>query len=1048
MAQGTASISGTVVDSSQSAIAQGQATLTNTGTGQTRAVTSSDQGYFEFSDLPPGVYSVVVDKSGFKQWRQSEITLSVAQHITVYPLMEVGSTSEQVVVTAAPTFLTTNSSTLSGVVESAQIQQLPLNGRNALQLQALEPGVVSTGTSGQFGATQVTFTSSGGRDIDTNYTLDGAININPFYAIAANYPNPDALQEFSVSSRNYSVRFGRGSTDVSAVTRSGTNEFHGSLFEFLRTTNLDATPYFSSKPPAFHRNQFGGSVGGPILKGKLFFFGSYQGTQQSGSPGEQVYTTVPMAQRVGDFSAVSTPVIDPATGKQFEGNIIPADRITPQAASFFKQFLPAPNQGDSTYTFPNVGTMSEHQAIGKVDYQLTPKDIISVRYLFDDMPQVGYGSGSGSALDTTWLSQLPYRYQSTVINSVHTFSPKLLNDFHIAYVRTTFGEYTDLPFSLTGLGYDINTSNAYSQYGLTPDSSLSVGGTFSAYSGAPTRDIMPTYDISDNILWVKGRHSINAGIQIYKNRINETQNFFTGGSLNFSGQFSGVGAADFLLGYFSNYTQISGLASRLHQTLPSAYVQDDIKLSKRLTLNAGVRWDIISGYSSEDNQLMTLQPGKQSTVFPLATAGLLFPGDKGVPKNIVGTRWDDIAPRVGLAWDVFGNGKTSLRAGAGVYYIPMTEGISLNRLTLIQPFTLQVSISGGDAENIWNEAPYYGVNPYPRPTSASGLKDMPFVPTASETSLPIDWKTQTSYEWSLSMQQALWNSAVLEMDYVGSSSSHMFTSSQANPAVYIPGASTVSNTQSRRLYPEIGPVELDANLLSSNYNALQVVYNQKFRNAFLIKSAYTWSKNLGVNSGEGAGGNGPRDPFDWRLDYGPISGSVPQNWVTSLLWMPLADHKFRPLLQETIGGWQIGGIASVHSGTPLTLYSGVDNSLTGIGSDSPDIIGKYSLGHQSKQEQLQHYFNVNAFVTNPIGTFGTLRPNSLINPGYINFDINLQKNFSIREKYRMEFRSSLYNAFNHANLNSPVSTLTSPDFGKIVSTSDPRVIEFGLRLSF
>lgn len=1048
VAQGTASISGTVVDASQAAVAGSQVTLTNVGTAQSRVVTSSDQGYFEFPDLPPGDYKVVVDKSGFKAWEQSTITLSVAQHITVYPMLQIGSATEQVVITAEPTFLTTDNSTLSGVVDSAQIEQLPLNGRNALQLEALEPGVVSTGTSGQFGATQVTFTSSGGRDIDTNYSLDGGINVDPFYAIANNYPNPDALQEFSVTSRNYSARFGRGSTDVSAVTRSGTNSFHGSLFEFLRTTDLDATPYFSSTPPNFHRNQFGGSVGGPIKRGKLFFFASYQGTQQSGSPGEQVYTTVPMPQRIGDFSALGTPVIDPTTGLPFPGNKIPSNRITSQATAFFTTFLPAPNQGSSTYTFPNVGTEAEHQAVGKVDYQITPKDIVFVRYFLDDLPQVGYGSGSGSALDTTWLSSLPYRYQSTTIGSVHTFSSNLLNDFHLSYERSSFGEFTNLPFSLSAIGYNVSTGNAFSQYGLTPDSSLSVGGTFSAYSGAPTRDIMPTYDLNDNVSWIKGIHSINAGIQIYKNRVNETQNFYTGGALNFSGQFTGVGAADFLLGDFASYTQISGLSSRLHQTLPSGYVQDDIKLTKRMTVNAGVRWDIITGYTSEDNQLMTLQPGKQSTVFPLATAGLLFPGDDGIPKDVIGTRWNDIAPRLGFAWDIFGKGTTSLRAGFGTYFVPMTEGISLNRQTLIQPFTLEVSISGGDAENIFGGAPYNGVDPYPRPTSSSGLKTLPFVPTASETSLPTTWKTQSSYEWSLSIQQALWKSAVLEANYVGSSSSHMFTSGQANPGVYIPGASTESNLQSRRLYPAIGPVELDADLLSANYNAFELVYNQKLQNGLSLKSAYTWSKNLGVNSSEGAGGSGPRDPFDWHLDYSPISLSVPQVWVTSLIWTPFAGHNFNTLAKETIGGWQFGGIATLEDGTPLTLNSGVDNSLTGIGEDTPDVIGNYNLGKQSKAEQYEHWFNPAAFTQNAIGTFGTLRPNSLVNPGYIDFDINLQKNFTIAEKYGLEFRSSLYNAFNHSNLDAPVSTLTSPDFGQIVGTSNPRVIEFGLRFTY
>lgn len=1056
IAQGTASISGTVVDTSQAAVAGSQVTLTNVGTAQARTTTSSEQGLFEFPDLPPGAYKVAVSKTGFKAWEQTAITLTVAQHITLYPKLQVGSTTEQVEVTSEAAFLTTSSSTLAGVVESQQIEQLPLNGRNALQLEALEPGIVSTGTGGQFGAQQVTFTSSGGRDIDTNYTLDGGINVDPFYAISNNYPNPDALQEFSVSSRNYSARFGRGSTDVSAVTRSGTNSFHGAVFEFLRNTKLDATPFFSSTVPAFHRNQFGGAIGGPIIRNKLFFFGSYQGTQRSGSPGEQTYTTIPMVERGlngadADFSAVSTPIIDPLTGLQFPGNIIPNARITSQAARFFSTYLPAPNQGDTAYHYPSVATLQEHQAVGKVDYQATAKDLMFARYFFDDVPSTGYGAGTGSALATTWLSTFPYRYQDTTIGEVHTFSPALLNDFHITYQRSTFGEQTSLPFSLTDLGYSVNTQSAYSNYGLTPDSALSIGGAFGAYPGAPTRDIMPTYDISDNVTWIKGRHTVNAGIQIYNNRINELQNFWTGGSMSFSGQFSGVGASDFILGEFSNYTQISGLSSRLHQTLPSAYVQDDIKLTTRLTLNAGVRYDIVSGYHSQDGQLMSLQPGQQSTVFPLATKGLLFAGDKGVPADVIGTR-HDFAPRLGIAWDVFGKGKTSLRAGFGVFYVPMTEGISLNRQTLIQPFCLEVSLNAGDAENIWAQAPFNGVNPYPIASSASGLKNVPFVVGGSETTLPTTWKTQSSNMWSLSIQQALWKSAVLETNYVGSSSAHMFTSAQANAAQYISvngQPPTENNLQQRRIYPDIGPIELDADVLSANYNALQIVYNQQFQKGLMIKSAYTFSKSLGVYSGEGAGGQGPRNPNNWRADYSPLSGSEPQVWATSVIWKALDGRTFgSKLLREVAGGWQVGGISSLNSGTPLTLTSGHDNSLTGIGGDTPDIVGSYKITNSSRADRIAHWFNPAAFTQNAPGTFGMLRPNTLSNPGYVNFDINLQKNFVITERINLEFRSSFYNAFNHANLGSPGSTLTSSNFGTITTASDPRVVEFGSRLSF
>ncbi len=1053
VAQGTGSISGTVADVSSATVGGSQVTLTNTGTGQARTNTTSDQGFFEFPDLPPGSYNVTVNKSGFKAWEQSSITLAVAQHITLYPQLQVGVATEQVEITAQAAFLTTDNSSLSGVVNSEQIEQLPLNGRNALQLQALEPGVVSTGTGGQFGAQQVTFTSSGGRDIDTNYTLDGGINVDPFYAISNYYPNPDALQEFSVTSRNYSARFGRGSTDVSAVTRSGTNAFHGSVFEFLRTTDLDSTPFFSTTVPAFHRNQFGGSIGGPIIKNKLFFFGSYQGTQQSGSPGEQTYTTIPMAERGlnganADFSSVSTPIIDPTTGLPFPGNIIPNNRITPQAENFFTKFLPAPNLNANTYIFPSIATMTEHQAVAKVDYQMTDKDLVSARYFLDDVPSTGYGNGTGSALGTSWISNFPYRYQDTTIGEVHTFSPQLLNDFHITYQRSVFGEETSLPFSLTAIGYSVNTESAYSSYGLTPDSDLSIGGAFGAYPGAPTRDIMPTYDINDDVSWIKGRHSLNFGFQIYNNRINELQNFFTGGAMSFSGQFSGVGASDFLLGDFSNYTQISGLSSRLHQTLPSAYVQDDIKLTPRLTVNAGVRWDIVSGYHSEDGQLMTLQPGRQSTVFPLATPDLLFAGDPGVPADVIGTRWNDIAPRLGIAWDIFGKGQTSLRLGFGEFFIPMTEGISLNRQTLIQPFCLEVSLNAGNGENIWAQPPFNGVDPYPIASSANGLKTVPFVIAGSETTLPTKWKTQTSYEWSMSLQQALWKSSVLEINYVGSSSSHMFTSAQANAGIYGPGA-TEANLQERRPYPDIGPIELDADLLSANYNALQLVYNQQFQKGFMVKSAYTWSKNLGVYSPEGAGGQGPRNPYDWHADYSPVSGSEPQVWVTSLIWQPLSGHVFNPwLLKEAVGGWQVGGIASLNTGTPLSLTSGIDNSLTGIGEDTPDVVGNWNLGKQSRANEIAHWFNPAAFVQNAVGTFGQLRPDSLTNPGYVNFDINLQKNFIFRERYNLQIRSSFYNAFNHANLLGPGSTLTSSNFGAITTATNPRVIEFGGRISF
>lgn len=1054
-AQGTASVDGTVLDASQAAVPAAEVTLTNLDTGAVRTAPASAQGYFNFTDLNPGRYSIKVSSSGFKTWQQDEFVLAVDQHATLRPLLQIGATNQTIEVTAAVPLVTTSDSSISSVVDAKRIEQLPLNGRNALQLVSLAPGVISTGTSGQFGATQLTFSSGGGRDIDVNFSLDGGFNMNQFFGTPNEYPNPDALEQFSVASRNYSAEFGRGTSSVSAVTRSGTNEFHGSAFEFLRNSDLDSRPFFSDAVPGFKRNQYGGTIGGPIIHNKLFFFLGYQGTKVRGSPGEQAYTTLSTAERNGDFSGLGKTIIDPTTGLPFPNNQIPSSDIQPQARTFLQNYLPAANEGSNVYSFTLGDKLDQNQVISKVDYYLSQKDRISVRYFFNDVPQVAFASGSGSALDTNWLSNLPTRFQNSTVSYLHTFSPTLLNDAHLTYDRSTFGVAPLINFSLSGLGYPVNTGNALTDFGLTPDSSLSLGGYFGAYPGAPTRDIMATWQVADNLSWTHGIQTINVGMELYHNRVNELQNFYTGGSLDFTGQFTGDAAADFLLGDFDSYEQIGGLTARLHQTLPSFYGQDDIKLTRTITLNVGLRWDIATGYSSEDKQLSTFRPGVQSTLFPNAPTGLLYPGDDGLPNNIVGTRWDNFAPRLGVAWDVFGNGKTAVRAGFGTYYAPFSRGISLNRFTLIQPFTVNVNVYGGNAADIFAGAPYYGVNPFPRPSGSdpNALKSVPFLPTAGESALALPFKTESSNEWSFSIQQALWHAAVLEADYVGSSSSHLTTSFEGNPAIYIPGASSVSNTQQRRLDPEIGPINVIGQALSSNYESLQLMFRQQYSHGISVQSSYTYSKTLGVNGAETEGSNGPRDPFDYRLDYGPLPYDIRNNWITSFLWQPTADvHLSNSVLNAIVKGWGLNGIVTAQSGPPLDLVSGVDNSFSGIGEDTPDVVGNWRIsGNRTTAQQLQQWFNTSAFIANAPGTFGALGIGVLRSPGLWNIDTAIQRTFSLHEGLPLEFRASLYNALNHPNFNAPDNNLQSPTFGQITSINPntaPRVIEFGLRLSF
>lgn len=1051
-AQVTGSINGTVTDATGAIVPGAAIVLTNTQTGDIRQLTSSDQGYFYFTDLPRGEYTIKVNIRGFRELVIGPVVLTVGQQMTIHPRVEVGNAAESVEVSASPPPVTTSNSSLSELVDSKRIEQLPLNGRNALQLVSLLPGVVPAGNGGQFGAVQTTFSVSGGRNVDMNFTLDGGINMNPFYGIANEYPNPDALQEFSATTRNYSAVFGRGTSAVTAVTRSGTNELHGTLFEFLRNTDFDSRPFFAAKRSVFKRNQYGGTLGGPIIKNKLFLFGSYQGTKARGSPGDVRYPTLTADERVGNFSALTKSLKDPNNGGlPFPGNIIPLSSIRPYARTFVDTDLPLPNSGANYYDFTPVGTkLDQNQVIAKIDYAVRESDKFMFRYFFNDVPQVGQASSVGP----TWLDSYPTRFQSWTLGEDHLFSPTLINTFRISYVRSAFGVIAQSPFSLTDLGLPISLANINTGYGLTAQSTLNMSGYVSADTGAPTRDIMPTHHVTDTMSWIKGRQSFSFGFEFYHNRVNELQNWLSGGNMVFNGSVTGDSAADMLLGKFYTYRQVTGLTSRLRQNLPSFFFQDDFKLTRRLTVNLGLRWEPYFGYVSENSQLSEFAPGKQSTVFPNAPAGLLYPGDFGLPPSIVGSRMNNLAPRAGLAWDVRGDGKTSIRAGFGEFWVPMTIGINLNRFTLIQPFTTDLTVSGGDAYNIFGGPPFNGVSPFPRPSAAdlNALKAASFVPTANENSFALPFKTQQDYQWSLSIQQAVGNNAVIELNYVGSSSSHMFTTAEGNPAVYIPGQSTVANTQSRRLDPQIGLINNTLDVLSANYNSGQIVFNKRYAKGFTILSSYTFSKALGIGSASvGAGSNGPRDPNNFGLDHGPLSLNRTHNFVASALFdVPWGKKGSAVWQQWIIGGWQLSGIVNAISGGPLTVLSGIDNSLTGIGSDTADLVGDWSLsGDRSKQDRMAAWFNTAAFKTNAIGTYGTTGINWLYGPGSWNTDMAIARNFKITEGKRIEFRSSFYNLFNHPNLGNPNTNVTNSAFGKITTMSNsPRVIEFGMKFAF
>ena len=1053
MAQNTGSISGVVVDSSGAAVPGAFLELTDQGTMEKRTTSTSGQGYFIFVNLPPKLYRLAIKAPSFKEYVNDSLRLAVGQQMSLQPTLPLGDVTQSVEISDTPPPIDTATATVGQVIESKEIDNLPLNGRNALNLVLLVPGVLPAGNAGQFGVTEQQFQFSGSDTNDNNFSLDGGFNMNAFYGTASNYPNPDALQEFNVSTRTYDASLGRGFNSISAVTKSGTDTLHGTVFEFFRNTVLDAANYFSTSPSPYKRNQFGGTLGGKVINDKLFYFGSYQGTQIRGTPGVDTYVDLTQAQRNGDFSALGTPIIDPSTGQPFSGNMIPSNRIESFASQFISKYLPLPNTGSNLYSFAPASSESENQAIVRVDYAITAKDQTFVRYIFDDMPQVG--NGVNVPLNSTWLDDLPTRRQSILLNYARTISRHMVNSATFDYDRDAYGVRNRTDFSLTGLGLDINDDNALNTYGLVPDSWLSVGPYFSAAGGVPTRDIVPVTHFSDRLTLTAGAHEMSAGVEIYHTRVNQLQNFLTDGQMSFNGFATGNAAADFLLGQFVSYEQLTPLITRLRQTLPSLYAQDNIKMTRRLTVNLGIRWDPYFPWISQNNVLGVYIPGRQSTVFPLMAPGLLFPGDSGIPRGVASNRYNNVAPRVGLAWDVFGNGRTSVRLGGGIFFMPTNDAINFNRFPQMPPFGFEALLNAGDADHFWAAAPYNGVDPFPRPnvTDVSALKQVPFVAGTGDTSYGLPFKTPVEDQWSVSAQQQMPGNSVLEVAYVGSEASHILSSHEGNPAVYVAGQSSEANTQQRRLDPTIGPINILATYLSSNYNAMEISFTKRYGRGVSLLSSYTWSKALGVVGADSEGSNGQRDPFDPRLDYAVQPFSVKSNWATAAVWdIPYGDHAGSAIARALIAGWQINGIYTIHSGYPFTVNSGLDNSFSDIGGDTADLIGDPHLsGGRSLPAKLSEWFNTSAYTQNAIGTFGNSSIDSLRGPGYWDLDCGAIKHFTLRENLKGEFRALSYNVFNHPTFSNPTSVLTSPIFGQITGTStsgNPRIFEFATRLSF
>lgn len=1114
MAQGanpTGTIVGTVADATGAVIAGSTVRLTHQATSASRTMTTDSAGNFNFPVLPVGNYTLKVEKAGFQTFTQTDIVLQVDQNLTVAVVLQLGAVTQEITVTGTTAGVDLVKAVIAEVVDQRRIVDLPLNGRDPLQLMSLMPGVNFDTNSVAHGQGQHEgIVVNGNRPASNYYLMDGIDAVDSYLAVAPTFPSPDALQEFSVHTSEFSAEYGRNAGAlVNAATRSGSNQFHGTLFEFLRNDRLNASDFFtnkaSAKKPPFKLNQYGGTIGGPVRKDKTFFFGYFQQTARRFSRASTIPDVLTRQERpdlnggIADFNDICPGTrcpFDPRTGQAFPNNSIPANRIDPTAFNLIKSVMPLPNSGRSfTFSFPNADrndSLDESQFIARLDHSLNEKSKLYGRFFFNNDSITGIRGNIPGLLYTK-----RFRNSNMATNWFRTFSPTLMNTVTLGLNRLAHTRGPNDTLSWETLGGPCNAFGC-GQKDVKEIIQTSVPGSLSnngSSFGQPRTDL----EAGDTVSWIKGRNSIKFGGDLRREGVNRFENFLTDPSIGFAGNFSGNPLSDVLLGLPSNFRQDAQVVSELRHTALAMFVEDDLKLMPNLTANLGLRWEPYLPPVDNLNDQICFDPTftKRSQFYPTAPPGILFPGgpqgrgfgsgDPGCPRQLIDRRWANFAPRVGLVWDPFKQGKTAIRAGYGIFW-DQIRLIGYNRFSTAAPFDLpQIFFSPGSPSNNW--APSLtgnsiytnsgAVNPFPLAIPRTPQQRAAFSPLfggnwpslALEDVLNPDWNEAYIQEYNLSVQQELFRNYTLTLAYVGNKATHLPISREFNWAVPLPlsvatAAQQRATTNQRRRFSSIrcldakgvsnpcyGPFELEDIGAWSNFNSLQVTLNRKFSHGLTLLGSYVWAKYMDIFSFEGEGNSGPRIPFDFAADYGPSDNDVTHRFVVSYIWqVPKISRFSNGIAGQVVNGWQFNGIATIQSGTPFTVFSGPDTSLTAIGKDHPDEVPgqspKLDTG-RPRDQLINQYFNTAAFKITPDGSFGNVGRNTLRGPGIVNFDFAVFKDFQLSERFgKIQFRNEYFNIFNNVNFFNPGSSVTAANFGKISGTREPRFIQFALKWIF
>ena len=1043
----TGTILGNVTDSTGGAVPGATVTATNLDTQFTRDTTTDESGQYALRLLPLGNYKVDVTLTGFKTFSQTGILLEVGRNARIDATIEPGNVAESVSVVGDAPLVDTASASLSRSVNQNEVLNLPLVNRDLYSLLSTTGGVTSNDNSNSLGGPEQLTTINGSQRAQVgsvNFQLDGGNNTAGLRGTGNPAPNPEAVQEFRVITNNFAAEFGRypaGVIDV--VTKSGTNQFHGAAFEFFRDEALNAKrwapPGTTGTKDPLDRNQYGAAFGGPINRDKTFFFGSYSGLRQ-----EETYyrntAVVPTAlERAGDFSLSAIKPRDPVTGIAFPGNVIPAGRIDQAAKTIQDRYVPVANLPNNFYEISTPDPIKTDEMTLKVDHHFSSARSLAVSYFFLKGTDTQPLSGSGNI---PWVDRdFAWKQQNLNVADTWILSPTKINQLRFTYVRQ-FGARVNNP--TTSLG-DLN-----SKFQIQGDPTLprlTVTGYFTGQTSIAGPDAgSDFFSVKDSMTMTRGNHSLKIGGEVsYEKIIHDTllDNY---GVFQFNASRTGNAYADFLLGLPSNFTQDAPIRKVDSGTYFSVFAQDDFRIHPRVTLNLGLRYDLQQPLTDPFDRKLAFAPGSKSQVSPNAPEGLLFPGDEGISRGIV--KWDrnNIAPRVGVAWDVRGDGRMSVRAGAGVFYGSIS-GNEWNTTADNQPFTVRQQFP-----TVFTLADPYrnqpgGVGPFPFEYNPASPR---FTLPATVFGPSLDFVWPKTYQMNVTFEKELFRNFSASASYVAALGRNLPGSVDRNYPVYNSTA-TATNFNTRRPYQAgvLAATRVLESIFTSDYHGLQLTA-EKRGSRFSGKAYYSFNRALEDLDYQGGGLPAVQNSNDLTAERARTSADRTHTFSFSGIWQINYFGESRPIARALLNNWTASAIVTLQSGQPLTITAGQDRNFDGNTNDRANLVGDPKLdSNRPREELIEMWFNTAAFALPAAGTDGSAPRSVVDGPGIGNVDLGVFRDIGLGGRASLQLRLETTNVFNIVNLMNPGTNFGAPaTFARIRTARDMRRIQLGARLSF